>query len=91
MNKEEQIKFIAENAGISQVDAGKAYKAMVTALMEGLSSGKKITVHSFGSFEVVERGERVCRNPRTGEAINVPKHFSVKFRPAEALKKHVNP
>ena len=29
MNKEEQIKFIAENAGISQVDAGKAYKAKI--------------------------------------------------------------
>lgn len=91
MNKEEQIKFIAENAGISQADAGKVYKAMIAALMEGLSSSKKVTVHGFGSFEAVERGERICRNPRTGEAINVPKHFSVKFRPAEALKKHVNP
>lgn len=90
MNKTELINAVAEKAGLSKVDAKKAVEAAVAAVTEALAKGDKVSVIGFGTFAVVEKGERQGINPRTKETITIAARKSVKFKQgaelAEAVK-----
>ena len=63
---------------------------IIDVLKESIIKGEKISLHKFGNFEVLERGERNARNPQTGETLIVPAKKVVKFKPAKDLKDSVN-
>jgi DNA-binding protein HU-beta len=46
--------------------------AAIDSIMEAVSTGDKVTLVGFGSFEPRERKEREGRNPKTGEAMKIP-------------------
>ncbi len=85
MNKTELISAMAEKAGISKVDAGKALNAYVDVIKEQLNKGEKVTLVGFGTFGVNERPARVGRNPRTGASIKIAAKKSAKFKPGKGL------
>jgi DNA-binding protein HU-beta len=43
-------------------------------------------VSGFGTFAVSERKARTGRNPKTGEAIEIPASKSAKFKAGKSLK-----
>jgi len=90
MNKGELIAKIAEDAGISKVQAEKALGAFTGAVSDSLKSGNKIALVGFGTFDVSARAARVARNPRTGEPINVPAMNVPRFKAGKGLKEAVN-
>ncbi len=85
MNKTELIAAMAEKAGISKVDAGKALNAYVDVIKEQLNKGEKVTLVGFGTFGVNERPARVGRNPRTGASIKIAAKKTAKFKPGKGL------
>jgi hypothetical protein len=54
--------------------------------MDGLA----LRIQNFGSFNTVRRKARIGRDPRTGEAIDIPAIRSVSFTPAMDFKNEVN-
>ena len=72
MNKEELVRTIAIKTAISQKEASEILSAMIEAIMEAVSSGEKVVIVGFGTFEPRERQERQGRNPQTGEPILIP-------------------
>ena len=90
MNKTELIAVVAEKAGLTKADAGKAVNAFFDAVTETLAQGGSVQVIGFGNFEVAEYGERMGRNPRSGEAMVIPAGKRPKFVAGAALKKAVN-
>ena len=85
MNKTELINAVAEKAGLSKVDAKKAVEAAVAAVTEALAKGDKVSVIGFGTFAVVEKGERQGINPRTTDTITIAARKSVKFKQGAEL------
>lgn len=86
MNKSEMIDAIAESAGLTKAQAGKALDAAVDAVTKALKAGDEVTLVGFGSFYVAEREERTGRNPRTGETIKIAAAKQPKFRAGKSLK-----
>ena len=86
MNKTELIAAVAEKADLSKKDAEAAITAMVEAITEALTQQEKVQLVGFGSFEVKTRAERVGRNPKTKEAIQIPASKAPVFKPGKALK-----
>lgn len=86
MNKSELIDAIAESAGLTKAQAGKALDATVDAIGKALKDGEEVTLVGFGSFYVADREERTGRNPRTGEAIKIAAAKQPKFRAGKSLK-----
>jgi len=86
MKESELVANIAELAGVSQADAGRAVDAFVATVAETLAQGGDIRLTGFGSFEVVEQPARIGRNPRTGEEIAIAASKTPKFRPGAVLK-----
>ena len=90
MNKVELIAQIAEKSGLSKKDAEKALAATVDAITEAVSTGDKVQLVGFGSFEVKQREARVGRNPKTQEAIEIPATRVPVFKAGRALKDAVS-
>ena len=64
--------------------------AFLAAVEEALVNGDGVTFTGWGKFEVAERAARVCKNPKTGEAVNVEAKKVVKFKAGKLLEEKVN-
>ena len=86
MNKTELIAAVAEKAGMSKKDAETAIVAVVDSITEALAREEKVQLVGFGSFEVKARAERVGRNPKTKETIQIPASKAPVFKASSAMK-----
>ena len=89
MNKTELVAAVATKADLSKKDAEAAVKAVLDAVTEALADGDKVALVGFGTFEVKERAARTGKNPRTGEAIEIPASKFPSFKAGAALKNAV--
>ena len=90
MNKAELVSTVAEKSGLSKKDSELAINAVFECITESLKAGDKVSLVGFGIFDVKERAERMCKNPRTGESVVSPAVRVPAFKPGKALKDTVN-
>jgi DNA-binding protein HU-beta len=90
MNKNELIDAVAESAGLSKADAGRAVDAVVGNITAALKRGESVALVGFGAFQVRDRAERAGRNLKTGEPIVIPAAKNPVFKAGKALKDAVN-
>ena len=86
MNKAELVSTVAEKSGLSKKDSELAINAVFECITESLKAGDKVSLVGFGIFDVKERAERMCKNPRTGESVLSPAVRVPVFKPGKALK-----
>ena len=86
MTKTELINAVAEKAELSKKDAEKAVSAVLEGITDALTSGEKVQLVGFGTFEVRERAAREGKNPATGETIQIEATRVPAFKAAKALK-----
>ena len=55
-----------------------------------LESGQTVQLSSFGSFVVRKKGQRIGRNPKTGEEVPIKPRRVLVFRSSHVLKDRVN-
>ena len=90
MNKNDLISSVAESSGLTKADAGRAVDGVFESIASALSSGDDVRIVGFGSFSVANRAASTGRNPRTGEAIQIPASKQPKFKAGAPLKSAVN-
>jgi DNA-binding protein HU-beta len=86
MNKKETIVRMSKDAGITALQAAKAFSSLLEGIKGTLRSGDKVTFSGFGSFEVKQRRARKGRNPKTGAEVAIPPKNRIKFNPSKSLK-----
>jgi DNA-binding protein HU-beta len=86
MTKAELVAKIADSAGLTKVQAGKALTSFIAALTTAVKAGDKVTLTGFGTFSAVTRAARIGRNPQTGKALKIAAKTNAKFSPGKALK-----
>lgn len=89
MTKTDLIAAVADKAGMTKVDAGKALDAMVEAVTGALKRGDKVTFTGFGTFEVRSRAARMGRNPQTGAPMHIAASKTPAFKAGKGLKDSV--
>lgn len=75
---------------LSQSDAEYAVRVLLEAMGDALEQGHRIEIRGFGSFTVNRRAPRLGRNPRNGEAVEVPEKRVMHFKPGKALREAVD-
>ncbi len=90
MNKTDLIDTVAEAAGLSKAEAGRAVDAVFDSISGALKGGDKVSLVGFGTFLVRERAARQGRNPKTGETITIKAGKSPAFKAGKGLKDAVN-
>ena len=89
MNKRDLVAKIAKDAGVTKISATAAVDSLLDGITRALKKGDVITFVGFGSFRTTHRRARVARNPRTGDAIKIPKRRVVRFTAGKSLKSAV--
>ena len=89
MTKSELIDQVADRAGLTKADAGRAVDAVLATVEDTLRRGSDVTVSGFGKFHVSKRGARMGVNPRTGERIQIAASRVPRFTAGSGLKSAV--
>ena len=84
--KADLITKVADMAGMTKVDAGKAVDAIADVVTAALKKGEKVTWTGFGTFEVRPRAARMGRNPQTGAPMHIQATKSPAFKAGKGLK-----
>ena len=85
MNKTDLVNAIANEAKLTKVQAKAALEAALCAVSCALAKGDKVALIGFGTFGVVEKGERQGINPATKAKITIPARKVVKFKAGAEL------
>jgi DNA-binding protein HU-beta len=91
MNKGELVDAIAEKAGVTKKQADSVLTAALETIIQAVSSGDKVTLVGFGSFEPRERKAREGRNPKTNEKMEIPATKVPAFSAGKLFRERVAP
>jgi integration host factor subunit alpha len=75
--------------GLSRAESADHVYAVLREIVDVLASGERLKLHSFGTFHVRSKKERLGRNPATGTAATVPARRVVTFKPSEILRERI--
>lgn len=89
MTKPELVDQVAAKTGMKKKDAAVAVDAVLETIQDTLNRKEEVSLVGFGTFDVRARGERMGRNPRTGEQITIPASTVCIFRPGRKLREAV--
>ena len=81
---------VHKEIGLPRRDAAALVDAVIETIAERLEAAEDVKISSFGSFAVRNKGLRVGRNPKTGEAVPIPPRRVVAFRASGVLKQLIN-
>jgi len=90
MNKNDLVGQVAQDTGLSKVDAARAVDSVFDNIAGSLSNKGEVRLVGFGTFSVSHRKATTGRNPRTGETIQISASNQPKFKAGKALKDAVN-
>jgi len=91
VNKADLVEAVRSAADLTRGEAESAVDTVVAEVMSAVSSGERVTVAGFGSFNPSARAARTGRNPQTGEPVRIAASTGVRFAPATAFKQALNP
>ena len=87
MNKQELIAEVAKKTEVSKKAAEAVVNGTIEVITEELTSGGKVQLIGFGTFETRQRKAREGRNPRNPEVtIKIPASTAPVFKAGKALK-----
>jgi integration host factor subunit beta len=90
MTKRDLVKVLSKNQRyLASKDVEVVVKSLINILSNSLSSGERIEIRGFGSFNLHYHSPRIGKNPRTGEPVNIPGKYVPHFKPGKELRKRV--
>jgi len=91
MTKSELIAYLAEqNPHLYQRDVERIVTTVFDEITSALSRGDRVELRGFGAFSIKQRGSRIGRNPRTGEAVQVVAKSIPYFKTGKNLRAKLN-
>jgi DNA-binding protein HU-beta len=91
MNKGELVDAISGRASVTKKDIEAVLTATLEVIVDAVSSGDRVTLVGFGSFESRDRQAREGRNPKTGEVMTIPATKVPAFSAGKQFKEKVAP
>jgi integration host factor subunit alpha len=76
--------------GLTLTQSATLVELVLKEITHCLERGETVKLSSFGLFVVHKRGQRMARNPKTGEQVPIPPHRVVVFKPSAILKQRIN-
>ena len=81
---------VYQEVGLSRNESADLVESVLNEVAGHLVTGETVKISSFGSFYVREKGERVGRNPKTGQEVPILPRRVLVFRPSHVLKDRIN-
>jgi len=81
---------VYQEVGLSRNESAELLESVLNEITNALSNGGTVKISSFGSFTVRQKGQRIGRNPKTGEEVPILPRRVLVFRPSQVLKNQIN-
>ena len=81
---------VFQEVGLSRNESSDLVETILAEVVEALARGESVKVSSFGSFTVRDKGQRVGRNPKTGQEVPILPRRVLVFRASNVLKSMIN-
>lgn len=81
---------VYQEVGMSRNESADLLEAVLDEITAALVRGETVKLSSFGSFSIRSKGQRLGRNPKTGEEVPILPRRVLVFRPSQVLKNRIN-
>jgi integration host factor subunit alpha len=81
---------VYQEVGLSRNESAELVEAVIAEISGALERGEIVKISSFGSFAVRQKGQRIGRNPKTGQEVPINPRRVLVFRASHALKDQIN-
>jgi integration host factor subunit alpha len=80
---------VYEEVGLSRNETAALVEQVLDEVISTLSNGIDVKLSSFASFNIRQKGQRIGRNPKTGEEVPIQPRKVIAFRASQQLKEKV--
>ena len=81
---------VYQEVGLSRNESADLLETVLSLMTGSLVKGETVKISSFGSFSVRQKGQRIGRNPKTGESVVLDSKAVPHFKPGKELREAVN-
>src|SRR5215471_12190582 len=79
-----------QEIGLSRNESADLVETVLEEISEALERGETVKISSFGTFGVRQKGQRIGRNPKTGQEVPILPRRVLVFRASHVLKNRIN-
>src|SRR4051794_41983697 len=77
---------VFQKVGLPRNESAELVELVLREIVASLERGETVKLSSFGSFGIRDKGQRIGRNPKTGQEVPITPRRGVVF-PASKIKK----
>ncbi len=81
---------VYREVGLSRNESAELVESILRHISGALVAGETVKISSFGTFSTRDKGQRIGRNPKTGEEVPIEPRRVLVFRPSHILKDRIN-
>ena len=81
---------VYQEVGLSRNESADLVESVLSKVSEALAQGQQVKISSFGTFSVRSKGQRIGRNPKTGDEVPILPRKVLVFRPSQVLKNRIS-
>jgi integration host factor subunit alpha len=81
---------VYQKVGLSRTESAELVEMFIEIMSNRIVAGEAVKLSSFGSFIVRSKGQRIGRNPKTGEEVPISPRRVLVFKPSNVLKQKIN-
>ncbi|MCP4779343.1 MAG: integration host factor subunit alpha [Hyphomicrobium sp.] len=90
LTRAELAEAVVRKVGLPRNESQELVELVLSEISGSLARGEQVKLSSFGSFGIREKGERMGRNPKTGEEVPITPRKVLVFRPSNIMKDRIN-
>lgn len=81
---------LVNKVGLPRNESQDVVELVLSEISSALARGEGVKLSSFGSFGIRQKGQRVGRNPKTGQEVPITPRRVLIFRPSNIMKDRIN-
>lgn len=81
---------VFQKVGLPRNESAEIVELVLREIVTSLERGDPVKLSSFGSFGIRDKGERIGRNPKTGQEVPITPRRVLVFRASNIMKQRIN-
>ena len=81
---------VFQKVGLPRNESAELVELVLREIVASLEHGDTVKLSSFGSFGIRDKGQRIGRNPKTGQEVPITPRRVLVFRASNIMKQRIN-
>jgi integration host factor subunit alpha len=81
---------VCQKVGLPRNESAELVELVLREIVASLERGDAVKLSSFGSFGIRDKGQRIGRNPKTGQEVPITPRRVLVFRASNIMKQRIN-